>query len=135
MQNLFFPITGLYAGLLALLFLYLSARIPPLRRKHRVSLGDGGADELIRAVSAQGNCAEYAPLAILLFALCEANGLPGAVLHGGGLLFLLARFGHAVSILRPSAGLRLRVVSMATTFAVIGLAALYLLWRAAATLF
>mgnify|MGYP000144411754 CR=1 FL=1 len=62
-------VTSVYAGLLALLFCWLSINVIKYRRLHQVSLGDGGFDDLIRARSAQGNAAEYLPIIIILLFL------------------------------------------------------------------
>jgi len=47
----------IYAGLVALLFLYLSSRVIRVRRGQRISLGDGGDEAMAQRIRAQGNCA------------------------------------------------------------------------------
>jgi len=47
-----------YAAILALLYVYLSARTIGFRRKSRVSIGDGGDQELLRAVRMHANFAD-----------------------------------------------------------------------------
>ena len=69
-------VTPIYAGLLALLFILLSMRVIGTRRAARVALGDGGIPALLRRQRVHGNFAEYAPLALLLMALAELQGLP-----------------------------------------------------------
>lgn len=123
-----FPVTGLYAALLALLFVYLSLRIPPLRYKHKAGIGDGGADELARAVRVHGNFAEYTPLALILIGLGEANGGHAYILHGLGALFLASRVGHAIALTRSRGASKLRFISMVSTFAVLIIGAGALLW-------
>ena len=51
---------ALWSGLLILLLLVLSGIVVSGRRKHMVSLGDGGIADLAAATRAFGNCAEYA---------------------------------------------------------------------------
>lgn len=62
-------ITSVYAAAIALLLLALSWRVIEARRAGRVSLGDGGDRALLRRIRAQGNCAEYAPMGLILLAL------------------------------------------------------------------
>ncbi|MET0183337.1 MAG: MAPEG family protein [Caulobacterales bacterium] len=94
-------IAALYAGVNILLLLFLAMRIPMMRGKHKVSLGHGDNPDLLRAIRAHGNAAEYIPaglVGIVLIALMEpatplwllhASGLTltiGRILHGGGLM-------------------------------------------------
>lgn len=110
------PITAVYASLLALLFVALCARVIKLRRRFQVALGDGGEPELLRAIRAQGNFAEYVPLALLLIALAESAGAAGLWVHLLGLLLLLGRGLHAWGVSAVREDLRLRIVGMLATF-------------------
>ena len=49
------PITALYAGLLAVLLLALSARVIRFRRAARVEIGDGADRELLRRIRVSPN--------------------------------------------------------------------------------
>lgn len=88
-------VTPLYAGLLTLLFLALSYRVVAARRMYKVSVGDGGERVVLKRMRAQANCAEYAPLGILLLALAELQGMPHWLAHLFGSLLLLGRLSHA----------------------------------------
>ena len=70
-------ISPIYAGLIALLFLVLSYRVTLGRRTHKVSVGDGGHKALVKRIRVQANCAEYAPIGIILLAMAELQGAPG----------------------------------------------------------
>jgi drug/metabolite transporter (DMT)-like permease len=72
------PVTALYAGLLGLLVLILSYRVSRLRLTYRVGTGDGGHDDLGRAIRVQGNAMEYVPLGLVLL-LLAAIGAAAAV--------------------------------------------------------
>lgn len=109
-------ITPVYAALLAVLFFALSVRIVSLRRRLRVAVGDGGEPELLRAIRAHGNFAEYVPLTLLLLALAESQGNPPLLLHALGLALLAGRIAHAWGISRTAEELRYRVFGMAATF-------------------
>lgn len=123
-------VTALYAALLTLGFVWLATRVIAARRVAGVPIGTGADRRLERAVRAHGNFAEYVPLALVLLALLELNGLPAWGLHLLGTALLAGRALHAAGITREPEDLRFRVAGMATTFAVLALAALALLWVA-----
>jgi uncharacterized protein len=127
------PVTAIYAGLLALYFVWLATRVIKARRLHRVALGT--PHRLVeRAARAHGNFAEYVPFALLLLALCEINGLPDWALHVLGVVLAAGRVLHATGISREPEEFRWRVLGMSLTFAMMGVAAAALLGLAAATI-
>ena len=92
-------VTAIYAALLGLMVIALGSRIAWLRRAHRIGLGDGGNQQLARAIRAHGNLVEYAPLALILMVLCELNGAPAVFLHALGVTLLVGRLLHAQGLL------------------------------------
>ena len=96
-------ITLSYAGLLGLLFLGLSFWVVKRRAQFRVMIGEGEAPEMLAAIRAHGNFAEYVPLTLLLMALCELAGVGALWLHLGGVLLLVGRILHAIGIQIPRA--------------------------------
>ncbi|MFQ2605499.1 MAPEG family protein [Aeromonas caviae] len=96
-------ITLIYAGLLGLLFLLLSFWVVKRRAQFRVMIGEGEAPEMLAAIRAHGNFAEYVPLTLLLMALCELAGGGSLWLHLGGVLLLVGRILHAIGIQIPRA--------------------------------
>ena len=88
-------ITLLYAGLLGLLSLALSAGAGMLRSKKSIDAGDGGDPEMLRAMRRHANFVEYVPLALVLIALLEMNGVRGQMLHGLGIALIAGRLLHA----------------------------------------
>ncbi len=96
-------ITLIYAGLLGLLFLLLSFWVVKRRAQFRVMIGEGEAPEMLAAIRAHGNFAEYVPLTLLLMALCELTGVGSLWLHLGGVLLLVGRILHAIGIQIPRA--------------------------------
>jgi uncharacterized membrane protein YecN with MAPEG domain len=117
------PLTALYAAPLTLLLIALAVLTIRARRSSRIPLGTEGDAALLRAARAHANCAEYAPLGLLLLALAEANGA-GALVHAAGAPLLLGRALHALGVSRAPEDFRLRVAGMALTFASLGVAAL-----------
>lgn len=96
-------ITLIYAGLLGLLFLLLSFWVVKRRAQFRVMIGEGEAPEMLAAIRAHGNFAEYVPLTLLLMALCELAGVGSLWLHLGGVLLVVGRILHAIGIQIPRA--------------------------------
>ena len=94
------PITGIYAGLLALIGFALMQRVGQERLRTNVSLYDGGDAQLGTAIRAHANFTEHVPLAVLLLLVLELNGTPGAWLHAMGAAVVVARVVHPFG-LRP----------------------------------
>ena len=57
-------ISVIYASISAFLIIRLSLNVIKKRRANRVSVGDGGNEELKIAVAAQTNAIEYIPIAL-----------------------------------------------------------------------
>ena len=91
-------ISPLYAGLLALLLVFLSYRVVQGRRLHKVSIGDGENKDIVKRMRVQANCAEYAPIGIIILALAEIQGMPGWLVHVFGLMLLAGRCLHAYGL-------------------------------------
>ncbi len=90
-------ITALYAALLAVLLVFLSIYVVMGRWKYRTALGPGEFG-LQRRIRAQANCAEYAPIFIILLYIAESGGLAGMFVHLLGAGFVAGRIAHAYSI-------------------------------------
>lgn len=119
-----------YAGILALFYVWLSARIPGFRRRHQKSLGVTEDDRFLRAVRAQANFGEYAPFGLLLLYLLASLDAPAILLHLLGILLILGRALHAYSLLivEPAKGTyRFRIAGMVCTFTMLGLGGILLL--------
>ena len=121
------PITAFYAALVTILFVALSLAVIRLRRGRRVSMGDAGDRALQRRIRAQANCAEYAPIGLLLLALLELNGTAPILLHAVGLSLLAGRLLHGWGFGRDDMFMAARVPGMLLTVGSIALAAILLL--------
>lgn len=89
-------ITALYAGLLGLLSVVVAAGVGRARVRTGVSVGDGGHPEVVAAMRRHANFVEYVPLALILIALLELNGVGGTAIHALGTTLLVARIFHAI---------------------------------------
>jgi len=116
-------VTAIFAGLLTAMFIRLSFLVIGLRRKNKVSLGDGGIDDLDRAIRAHGNFAEYVPLGLVLMGCLELNGAPLCLVAVLGAMLVAGRHFHAKGIQEPPPNFANRIRGMQLTFASLGLLA------------
>jgi uncharacterized membrane protein YecN with MAPEG domain len=120
-------LTPLYAAGTVLVFLILSWRVIAYRRAHQLSLGDTGDKNLLKRMRAQANCAEYAPLALLLMLMSELAGAPALALHLMGGAVLGGRILHALGFAATPQKIILRQIGMLMTLIMMALTALGLL--------
>lgn len=91
---------AIYAGVNILLLLALAFRVPGQRQKHKVSLGDGGNPDVLRAIRAHANAAEYIPAALVgltLLALFDP-AVPAWLFHACGLTLTVGRLAHGLGL-------------------------------------
>ncbi|MDH2432606.1 MAPEG family protein [Pokkaliibacter sp. MBI-7] len=121
---------GLYAGLLGLIYIFLSYRVIAGRRHYRVALGDNHIAPLQRCIRVHGNFMEYVPFALILLLLLELNGMPPLLLHLLGGLLVLGRVLHAYGVNAEQENLRFRISGMVATINVLLVASLVLIGSA-----
>ncbi len=121
-------ITALSASVICALYIMLSFRVIGLRRKHQVSVGDGGNADLLRAIRTQANLTEYAPLSLILLACLESNGAHWLLCALLAIAFLAGRILHPVGM-KEDGAMKIRVLSMQLTFvSLMALAIFNVLW-------
>lgn len=108
-------IAAFYAGLNALIIVWLSFAVIKERLRNDVSLGDGGFETLNRAIRGHGNAVETIPIALILLALWELLGAPPIALHVFGLALTLGRLAHALNF-TGRAPMSFRRAGMVLTF-------------------
>jgi uncharacterized protein len=121
-------VVSIYAGFLALLYIALAIYVIRGRFQYRISLGDGGIEDMQKRIRAHANFAEYAPFAMLLL-LVELANAPAWLMHGLGASLLIGRVFHAAAILGISKIPFSRQIGMVLTLTVIGLCALIIIWK------
>lgn len=122
-------ITGLYAALVALLMIFLGARVMLLRRRTSIGLGDGGNRAVACAARAHGNAAEYVPIALILLLILELNQTVPLLLHVFGIALVAARVLHAVGLSRTPGTSPGRIFGAGLTLLVIAAMAAMLIWQ------
>lgn len=118
-------ITALYAGILGILYVGLSAYVVRGRWKNQVILGDGNNKDMIKRIRVHANFIEYVPLALILMLLIEFEGAPDALIHGLGIALTLGRIIHPIGIMTKSGPSIGRSGGMMLTFGVIIIGSFY----------
>ena len=116
------PITLTLAGAAALLNIWLAMRVARMRALHKVSVGDGGNDAVLRRMRAHANYGENMPIFLILMALIELAGGDARILWAAGILFVLARIAHGFGMDRASLGRFRAIGSLGSTILLLGLA-------------
>ena len=129
MSGIPFPITAIFAALLALMLVGISIRVTMLRARKKVTLFDGGDEQLGRAIRVQGNFIEYVPIALALIGLIEWTGASPGLVYAFGAVLLAARFAHAWGLY--SNVFKARVIGTSTTWFLIAAGAVAVLVRVA----
>ena len=103
----------IYASLAAFLMVWLSLKVIKIRRSNKISIGDGGIDDLTIAIAAQSNAVEYIPISLLLLFALEYNQANMLAIHLLGAALIIGRIVHARGLL--SSNLKQRVLGMQIT--------------------
>ena len=109
------PITLTIAGAAAIMNVWLGLRVSLLRRRHGVSIGDGGKAQIVTRMRAHANYVEYTPFFLVLLALVELARGSEPWLWLVAILFILGRLAHPLGMDRPGAS-RLRIAGIAITW-------------------
>lgn len=122
-------VTAIIASVLTIVLIKLSFAVIGLRRKNKIGLGNGGHEDLERAIRAQGNFAEYVPFGIILIACLELNGAPWWLVTIPGITLIIGRLIHAKGMNVPPPDFSKRVLGMKFTLStLIALVVLNLGW-------
>ena len=120
----------IYASTGTLLIIWLSLHVIRIRQRDRVSVGDGGIEELKTAMGAQSNAVEYIPIGLLLLFALQYNGGHMILVHLAGTVLIAGRILHARAM--HARDLKGRVLGMQITIYCLiflaGVNLLYLPW-------
>jgi uncharacterized membrane protein YecN with MAPEG domain len=126
-----FPtIVPTYAAVLALIFVLLSVRVIQMRAFAKIGLGHGNNPVMERRIRVHGNFAEYVPLALLLLLCMELQSQSRILIHVLCIALIAARVVHAIGVTPVKENFPMRVASVLTTFAVLIVASVMLLYVA-----
>jgi uncharacterized protein len=96
------PTTLCLAASAALINLWLGGRISKVRHAAKISVGDGGHEQLVCRMRSQANFIENVPLTLILVAAIELAGKGGIWLAVVGAVFMISRVAHPLGMERPS---------------------------------
>ena len=124
------PITALYAGILAIFALGLSARAGLYRGTAKASIlyGDPPNMELAQRVRVHQNFLEYVPILLILMGVIELNGGSTTFLHAAGVILIGARVAHAIGLKHDNAAHPGRAIGAGGTALLTLIAAIYAVW-------
>jgi uncharacterized membrane protein YecN with MAPEG domain len=122
-------ITPLYAALLGLFFVPITARVGFYRVKTEIFIGDGGDPRMLQLMRGQANFVETAPFALLLIVLMELSGASSTWLHGLAGLLLFGRVAHYLGLTKMGPEI-LRGLGMGATILTYVLSSGWLLYSA-----
>ncbi len=93
--------TAIFAALLAIEFILLSAWIVVGRVRKNALSGDAGDKDFAKRIRSQANFAEYVPFAVLLIALLEARGGSHGLVLTLLVVLLIGRLLHPIGMFAP----------------------------------
>jgi len=124
------PVTAIFAAVLGLLLLVLSMLVVRYRLKFKKGLGVSEDRGFQATVRAQANLIEYAPLALIMLAVAELNGVPSTLVYWTGMGLVAGRLLHAFGMINGQGGPHLaRMAGILLTWLAILVLALLLIWN------
>jgi uncharacterized membrane protein YecN with MAPEG domain len=118
------PITLTIAGAAALINIWLMMRVGQVRVSEKVSIGDGGNENVIRRMRAHSNDIESAPFVLRLVGLIElASPTSPTWLWIVGGLYLLGRVAHGIGMDDGKFGKGRMIGTLVTMLTLLGLGA------------
>lgn len=87
-------LTGFYASLFTILYIFLGLRVVNFRRVYRRGVGHGEHHDLSLAIRAHANAGEQAPITLMLLLCFELIQGPVWAIHTLGAAFVIARVIH-----------------------------------------
>lgn len=93
---------ALYAALNGLIVLVLAVLVSRARVRHKVLIGDGANESVLRARRAHGNAVEYVPIVLVLMLTLASLNASIILIHVIGILLTFGRVLHAIGLSRAS---------------------------------
>lgn len=91
-------VASVYIAINILMLVWLAIRVVSRRFRGKISMGDGGSEDLAKAIRVHGNASEYTPAMLVgLLALAFLQG-PIWSIHALGIGFTLGRVMHAIGM-------------------------------------
>ena len=122
-------VASVYVAINVLMLVWLTIRVVSQRFRGKISMGDGGSEDLAKAIRVHGNATEYTPAMLVgLLTLAFLNG-PIWSIHALGISFTIGRVSHAIGMGNGPIILRqLGMVLTWTAMVIVSLAILFLVF-------
>ena len=91
-------VTPVYLALLGLMMVPITLRVGMYRASHKIDIGDGGDETMLRLIRSQANFVETVPLAAVLLVTMELMGAGDTWLHALGATLFIARVLHYLGL-------------------------------------
>ncbi len=119
-------VTPIYIAILGVLFLPFTMYAGFYRGKVKINLGDGGNEELLKRVRAQGNFIETVPIALILLVALELQGASDNAMHALGVTLVVGRILHWLAMTEIGPFIA-RPIGMLATLLVIAVSSVWIL--------
>ncbi|MEP1144167.1 MAG: MAPEG family protein [Henriciella sp.] len=120
-------VASVYIAVNILILVWLAFRVVSHRFSGKISMGDGGSEELAKAIRVHGNATEYIPAMLVGLLALAFLSAPIWSLHALGIGFTLGRLLHAFGMGGgPLIFRQLGIVLTWTSMVILSLALLYL---------
>jgi len=119
-------VASVYIAVNILMLVWFAMRVVARRFRGKISMGDGGSEDLARAIRVHGNASEYVPpmlVGLLTLAFLDS---PIWSLHALGVSFTLGRLLHALGM--SGGPLIARQIGMMLTWLAMGIVSLAILY-------
>lgn len=124
------PVTGVFAAVIGILLLILSAQVTRFRMKYKKGLGITEDRDFAAAVRAHANLVEYAPLGLIMLGVAELNGVASGLIYWTGMALVVGRILHAWGMINGRGGQHwARALGIVLTWLSILALAFLLLWN------
>jgi len=124
------PVSAVFAAILGLLLIFLSLLVSRHRLKLKQGMGVSEDIDFQATVRAHANLVEYAPMGLIMLAVAELNGVPGALIYWTGMGFVVGRLLHAFGMINGRGGPHIaRMAGILLTWLAIVVLSLLLMWN------
>ena len=119
-------VASVYVAVNILILVWLAFRVVTHRARGKISLGDGGSDDLAVAIRVHGNASEYIPAMLVGLMALAFLSAPNWVIHALGATFTLGRLMHPIGMTRGP--IQLRQIGILLTWLCLVILSLVLLY-------
>lgn len=93
-MGIILPVTLASAAAAGILAIWLMLRVGQVRVQHKVSVGDGGNEQVLRRMRAHANYVESAPFVLVLIGVIEIANAGGEWLKWVAIAYFVGRIAH-----------------------------------------